>query len=415
MDLEHLRQGALRKGLQIMGTGDFTHPLWFKEISSRLEENGDSGLFALEGCPPDVLFMLTCEVSTIYSDGEKVRKVHSILHAPSLEIVEQINEVLGKKGNLGADGRSTFGGTTPEELVELMEGISNEVFVIPAHAWTPWFGVFGSNSGFDSLKEAFGKKEKSIFAIETGMSSDPAMNWRLGALDGIALVSNSDSHSPHPHRIGRECNVFSFELGEATYNGIFDAVRERNPKEFLFTVETDPSYGKYHFDGHRNCGFSSSPDETRKLGGRCPKCKRKLTIGVLNRVEELADRPDGFVPKKAIPFKKLAPLAELVAAHYSTQVYSRKVQAVCDSLFEKIGSEFKVLLEAEEKELSEVAGDKIARIILLNRKEKLFVKPGFDGEYGIVEVPGELLEKEKKESKKAKTAAGSGQKSLGDF
>ena len=279
-------------------------------------------------------------------------------------------------------------------------------FAAVHNCWTPWFGIFGSESGYDSLKEAFQGHEKNIFAIETGMSSDPAMNWRLSQLDLVSLMSNSDSHSPHPWRLGRECNCFDFQLSEGTganerlsYQSLFKAVKKKDKNRFLFTIETDPSYGKYHFDGHRLCNFSSSPEESRKLKGVCPVCHRPLTIGVLNRVEELADRPEGFLPQGVIPFKSLLPLHELLSASLGEGLYSKKVAALAEKTYSALGSELSVLLDAPRERLEAVAGEKLAQIILLNREGGLFVKPGFDGEYGVAQIPDELKIGEKKERK----------------
>jgi uncharacterized protein (TIGR00375 family) len=247
------------------------------------------------------------------------------------------------------------------------------------NCWTPWFGILGSKSGFDSIEECFQEQTKNIFAIETGLSSNPLMNWRLSSLDKFALVSNSDSHSPWPSRIGRELNVFDTE---ASYNDIINAIKEKNPKKFLYTIEVDPSYGKYHWDGHRICNVSLDPKESMKYHNTCPVCGKPLTIGVLNRVEELADRPEGFVPKNAVPFKSLLPLSELIAAVYNTQFFSKKVWEESTKLTKEFGSELNVLLEASEDRLKLLTHEKIAEIILKNRKGELKVQPGYDGVYG---------------------------------
>jgi len=387
--IEGLAQGAKLKGLQILGTGDFTHPAWFAELKKKLKPSQHEGLFEAQG----VLWMLTTEVATFLSTPKGVKKVHHILHAPSFEIAEQINNVLAKKGNLAADGRPMFGNTSPAELVEITSEVSSDAFVIPAHAWTPWFGVFGSMSGFNSLEEAFEDQAKKIFAIETGMSSDPALNWRISALDKISLVSNSDAHSPHPWRLGRECNAFDFEEKELSCNVIFNAIRERN-KHFAFTVEVNPSYGKYHYDGHRACNFSSAPEETKALHGICPVCKKPLTIGVLNRVEQLADREEGFVPKNAIPFKTVLPLHELLSAFYGVRLESREVGETAAKLL-SLAPELKILLETPEAQLAKTVDERIAKIIMQNRDGKIQVKPGFDGEYGIPVLSEDKTEKQK--------------------
>ncbi len=390
MDLEHLLQGAEKKGLGLLGTGDFTHPLWFAELERKLEpaENENAGVYQLKDFSSPVRFVLQTEVSTIYSDKGKVKKIHHLLFAPSLDIVKQLNDVLAKRGNLLADGRPTFGNTTCAELVELCKQLNPQIEVVPAHAWTPWFSVFGSNSGFDSIEEAYGDQSTHVRAFETGMSSSPAMNWRVSALDKYAQLSNSDSHSPYPYRIGRECNAFDFDLQSLSYSALFRAINSKDPRRFLFTVEVDPNYGKYHYDGHRNCKFSCPPEESRRLQNRCPVCKRPLTIGVLNRVEQLADRSPGFVPKGAIPFKTLLPLQELVAAVYPSTLLSKKVVQETEKLVSAFQAELEVLLSIPFDDLTKVTNAKLARVILLNREGQLHVKPGFDGEYGILQLKG---------------------------
>ncbi|HLD76099.1 MAG TPA: endonuclease Q family protein [Candidatus Norongarragalinales archaeon] len=382
MELDGLNAGAKVKGLNILGTGDFTHPLWFKELKTRLKDQGN-GFFKLD--EQSVLFMLTCEVSTLISTPQGVRKVHHILHAPSLDVVEQLNERLAKKGNLMADGRPMFGKTSPAEIVELCREISKDIVVVPSHVWTPWFSVFGSKSGFDSIDEAYQDQARHIFALETGMSSTPAMNWRISGLDRFALMSNSDSHSPYPWRLGRECNAFEFEPEALTFDAFWKAVRDKDPRHFLFTVETPPAYGKYHWDGHRACKFSCPPKKTRELKGKCPVCKKPMTIGVQQRVESLADRPEGYMPKNAIPFKTLLPLHELLAAHLKAPLASPKVSTLADVLIQRAGNELSVLLDLTDEELKKVAGLPASEWILNNRSGQVKVDPGFDGEYGIVQ------------------------------
>lgn len=376
MNIENLEKNAKIKGLNLLGTGDFTHPLWLKELKRNLTEV-EKGLFHFKD--KSIYFMLQAEVSSIYNQGEKLRKIHNIILAPSLEVVDQINDFLKNYGKLASDGRPILTKIDCVELTENLINISKDVVIIPAHAWTPWFGILGSKSGFDSIEECFQEQTKSIFAIETGLSSDPAMNWRLSSLDKFALVSNSDSHSPWPSRIGREMNVFDTDV---SYNEIINAIKEKNPKKFLYTIEVDPSYGKYHWDGHRNCNVSLDPKESMKYHNICPVCGNPLTIGVLNRVEELADRPEGFVPKNAVPFKSLLPLSELIAAVYNTQFFSKKVWEESTKLTKEFGSELNVLLEASEDRLRLLAHEKIAEIILKNRKGELKVQPGYDGVYG---------------------------------
>ncbi len=377
MDLEHLAEGARLKGLGLLGTGDFTHPKWYSEIKSKLKPIERTGLFTYLG----MTWMLSGEVSTVYEQGGKVRKVHHLLYAPDFDTVSQMNTFLAKYARLASDGRPILKGIDSAELVEALTGISRAVVVIPAHAWTPWFSVFGSRSGFDSLKECYQDQARKVFAIETGLSSDPPMNWRLSALDRVALVSNSDAHSPNPWRLGREANVF--DLPRLTYRSVFDAIRHKDRSRFLFTIEVDPSYGKYHFTGHKKCGVSVPPKKARRLGNRCPKCGKKLTVGVLQRVEELADRPEGYVPPNAIPYKRLLPLYEVIS--FSTginRLYAKSVLAMQDRLIGAFGDELTVLLQTTEEELARVAPPRVARAIVASREGKVKVVPGYDGVYG---------------------------------
>ncbi|MFH1257961.1 MAG: endonuclease Q family protein [Candidatus Micrarchaeota archaeon] len=398
MDLEHLQEGGRKKGLQILGTGDFSHPKWLAELKYKLKEaECKKGLFELKDpSRKGVYFILQNEVATIISTPKGVKKVHHVLLAPDFEIVEQLNDRLSKMGALASDGRPIFGSTSPAMLVEICKQVSKEIEIIPAHIWTPWFSIFGSNSGFNSIEEGYEEQAKHIFALETGMSSDPIMNWRLSQLDKYALVSNSDSHSPHPYRIGRECNAFEFEERELNFENLINAIKQKDGKHFKFTVEVDPNYGKYHYDGHRNCNFSCNPKETLKLKGICPKCKGKLTIGVLSRVEELADREDGFKPKDAIPYKSLLPLQDLVASCFSSPAMSRKVYAETERLMSVFKSEFNLLLEADEPTLRKEMHEKLAAAIIANREGKLVVKAGYDGNYGELQLPSNMVLEENK-------------------
>lgn len=339
MELETLSKWAKIKGIDLLGTGDFTHPEWFSELQKKAIES-DSGFLQYNG----VNFCLSSEVSCIYTQGGRGRRIHIVLLSPSLEIVAQINEALAKKGNLKSDGRPIFG-MSAIEMCEIVLGVSEKNLVIPAHAWTPWFSVFGSMSGFDSLREAFGEYEKDIYAIETGLSSDPAMNWRLSSLDRLQLVSNSDSHSPE--KIGREANVF--DLDSLSYNELYEAMRYKEKKKLACTYEFYPEEGKYHYDGHRNCRVSWSPEETRKHNGICPVCKRPVTVGVMNRVEQLADRQEGFVPKNAVPFESLVPLKEVLADALGKTQASKAVAESYFPLIKSFGSEFAVLHAPHEK------------------------------------------------------------------
>lgn len=397
LTVPNLVKYAKIKGLSLLGTGDFTHPVWLQELKSQLTEDGTGILKDKNGFG----FVLSGEISSIYSQGGRARRVHNIILTRSFESADQINEALEKrKVNLRSDGRPICGIPCPE-LVELVLKADKEAEVIPAHVWTPWFSVFGSESGFDRIEDCYQDQTKNIHALETGLSSDPAMNWRLSSLDKFTLVSNSDSHSFWPWRIGREANVF--DLKSLTYGNLLSAIREKDPKRFLHTVEVDPSYGKYHFDGHRACNISLSPEEARKLGNLCPVCRRPLTIGVLHRVEELADRPEGYVPKGAIPFKSLIPLSEIISARMGVdQLYSKRIWAIYDTLMKAFGSEFAVLLDAEEHELKKHVDEKLAKAIVGVREGKVDIRPGYDGIYGYPVF--EDSDKERLEKKAAKSA-----------
>jgi len=377
-DLEHLSVGARAKGITLLGTGDFTHPKWVAELKGKLEPISDSGLYAYGG----ISWMLTGEVSTVYEQAGRKRKVHHLINAPDFEALSQINEFLATYGNLGSDGRPILTGMDSAELLEGLSSISRDIVLIPAHVFTPWFGVFGSKSGFDSLEECYQDQAGKVFALETGLSSDPEMNWRLSTLDRLGLMSNSDAHSPNPWRLGREANVF--DLPVLGYKELFDAVRRKDASKFLYTVEVDPSYGKYHYSGHKKCGVSLAPGEARDLGNRCPKCGKKLTVGVLQRVEELADRAEGFVPSGAVPFKRLLPLYEVISfATGVNRFYAKSVLDMQDKLITRFGNEFAVLLDVPEESLASVVPPRVAGAIIASREGRVKVVPGYDGVYGV--------------------------------
>jgi len=377
IDVPNLVKYAKIKGVNLLGTGDFTHNMWLGELKEQLREDGSGLLRDSSGFP----FILTSEISSIYKDGGKVRRIHNILLAPSIEIAKQINSALEDRGvNLKSDGRPICGINCPE-LVELVKGVDSQAEIIPAHIWTPWFSLFGSMSGFDSVEECFKDQAKHIFALETGLSSNPSMNWRLSQLDKYTLVSNSDSHSFWPWRIGREANIF--EMDKLTYDEYIKIMKEKDPKRFIQTIEVDPSYGKYHYDGHRACGVCLEPKDALKNRNMCPKCGRQLTIGVLHRIEELADRPEGSIPENAIPFKSLIPLSEIISNVMGVnQPFSRKVWAEHTKLMKALGSEFNVLLDASRDGLSEIVGGKLADAIIGVRDGSVRISPGYDGVYG---------------------------------
>jgi len=390
MDLEALDRWAKIKGIIVLGTGDFTHPEWFRNLEEKLEP-AEPGLFCLKAGPKvaggssNIRFILTAEISCIYSKKGKVRKIHTLVFAPSFEAVEKINTFLGWTGNLKSDGRPILG-MDAKELAKIVLDSSPECLVIPAHAWTPWFSIFGSKSGFDSIEECFEDFSKYIFAIETGLSSDPAMNWRLSALDKITLISNSDSHSPG--KIGREANIF--QSNNLSYQSIAGALKKENVKDskMISTIEFFPEEGKYHFDGHRLCEVSLSPKESKKYNNICPKCGKPLTIGVLNRVEELADRPEGFILESAPTYKNLIPLDEIIADALRSTVVSKRVAEEYKNLIKKVGNEFNAILRASRSDLEMATLPEIAEGIMRVREGRVNIAPGYDGTYGKISIFG---------------------------
>jgi uncharacterized protein (TIGR00375 family) len=379
MEVETLALWAKRKGIKLLGTGDFTHPLYFLELQSKLRPLGN-GLFTLKGDPEGTHFLLSAEVSNMYTQGGRGRRVHTLIFAPSFAVVERINAHLGRLGKVSSDGRPIFG-FSAKDLVKRILDISPDCLLIPAHVWTPWFSIFGAKSGFDSIGECFEEEAKNIYAIETGLSSDPEMNWRLSALDSITLISNSDAHSPG--KIGREANIFNCDL---SYGTITEAIRKKDPRRILFTIEFFPEEGKYHFDGHRNCNLLFSPKETRKHQKICPVCGKPLTVGVLHRVEELADRPEGFVPQKAIPALHSVPLDEIIADALGMGTNAATVENEYLRLVEKGGSEFDILLELSPEELSIFMPPRILEGVLRVREGRLKITPGYDGVFGKVQI-----------------------------
>lgn len=368
LSFENLVKWARIKGINLLGTGDFTHPKWLEEIKKL---RGERGISYFDSFP----FILSGEISLIYTQG-RGRRVHLVLLAPSVEIVDKINAYLDTKGRRDYDGRPIFK-ISCEEFVREMRQIDEKIEIIPAHCMTPWFGVFGSESGFDSLKEAFGEQEKHIHAIETGMSANPAMLQQLSFLNNKAIVSFSDSHSFWPFRLGREATIFN---RIESYDDLIKQIRENS---ILGTVETSPSYGKYHYDGHRLCNFSCSPFETEKLKGICPVCKKELIIGVENRVEKLTNQKieDNKNRKK---YYELLPLHELVALAKATSMTSKKAWGIYNAFIEKFGNEFNILLNLNKEEMLRhfPNENELIELVMRNREGKIKVKPGYDGEYG---------------------------------
>lgn len=397
MDLEHLFIWAQKKGINLLGTGDFTHPTWFEELKEKLEE-AEPGLFKLKSkyLPKGFSdskffrFVLTGEISVVYSQGGKIRKIHHLVFVPNFEAAQKINTQLSWIGSLEADGRPTLG-MSSVELLKIVLDSHPDAFLVPAHAWTPWFGIFGSKSGFDSLEECFGDLSKEIFSIETGLSSDPPMNWRLSSLDRITLISNSDAHSPR--KIGREANVFEIEKEKISLKEIKRILKEKDREKFLYTIEFFPQEGKYHYDGHRLCQICLSPKETQKYNGICPKCGRPLTIGVMHRIESLADRKEGEVPENAIPFKSLVPLEEIIKEALNQNSVSKIVEEEYEKLIQNFGGELQVLIEIPIEEIQKMAHPMVSEGIKRVREGKVFILPGFDGEYGKVSIFGEKEER----------------------
>jgi len=382
LSIKNLETYSAYKGTNLLGTGDFTHPKWIEEIKNELTEDETGILKTKSGFN----FVLSTEISLIYSQAGKGHRIHNIVLAPNLDVVRQITEYLLTKGRVDYDGRPIF--KIPcMDFVENLRNISQDIEVIPAHCWTPWFSLFGSMSGFDSVKEAFGDQEKHIHAIETGLSSDPAMNWRLSQLDKYAIVSFSDAHSYWPWRIGREATVF--ELPKLTYKSLITALRTK--EGLMETIEFYPEEGKYHYDGHRSCNICMHPGDSIKNRKLCPKCGKQMTIGVMHRVEELADRPEGFKPKGAKPFRNVVPLAELICAAANIKVASKKMWEVYSPLIKQFGNEFNLIFDAPEEDLTKYTDEKLKNLILLNRSGNIKMKPGYDGVYGemILDKEGE--------------------------
>ena len=390
MNVDTLAVWAKKKGINLIGTGDFTHPKYFAGLKDKLKPL-DNGLFVLKSAISSQLsatthFMLTAEVSSIYTQGGKTRKIHNLIFAPSFEAVEKINKEFGKRGNVVSDGRPIFG-FSAQELIKIVLDVSPDCMVIPAHAWTPWFSIFGSKSGFDSIEECFGEYAKHIHAIETGLSSDPEMNWRLSMLDNITLISNSDAHSPA--KIGREANVFDCGMD---YFEIMEIIKKKDKKRFLYTMEFFPEEGKYHYDGHRECKVLMSPAETKKGHGKCPVCGKGVTVGVMHRVDALADRLAGFMPENAIPTKHLVPLEEIIAEAFDCGVNTAKVRKEYEMVINEAGSEFAMLLDLSDDEIKKVCQPKVAEGIIKVRQGKLDIIPGYDGEFGKINIFGEKEE-----------------------
>ena len=384
---EHLDLWARRKGIHIVGTGDFTHPAWREELKEKLEPAED-GLYVLkdgyrikEDPVPDgkiPRFVVTGEISSIYKKNGKTRKVHSLILLPGLEDAERISARLEQIGNIHSDGRPILG-LDCRNLLEIVLELCPRAVYVPAHIWTPHFSMFGAFSGFDTVEECFEDLTPYIHAVETGLSSDPPMNWRVSALDRFQLISNSDAHSPA--KLGREANLFDISL---SYEGLYQAIQ--TGEGLGGTIEFFPEEGKYHMDGHRKCGLRLTPSETIRYGGRCPVCGRKITIGVSHRIGELADRPEGYVKPGAKPFESLVPLPEVIGASVGRGAAGVKVQREYRRLLAELGPEFEILRNIPPEDIRRAAGERVAEGIQRLRNGQVECVPGFDGEYGVIRL-----------------------------
>ncbi len=392
LDLENLYVAAQIKGIQLVGTGDFSHPDWFSEIEAKLEP-AEAGLLRMKAdaakaldervpsnCRGEVRFLLETEISNIYKKAGRTRKNHNLVFVPDLESARKLNRKLERIGNIHSDGRPILG-LDARDLLEVVLETSSEAFLVPAHIWTPWFSLLGSKSGFDSIGECFGDLASHVFAAETGLSSDPSMNWRVSGLDEITLISNSDAHSPA--NLGREANVFDIEL---SFYAVSDAIRSADPDRFLGTIEFYPEEGKYHLDGHRTCGVRFEPQQTIDHQGLCPQCGKPLTIGVLNRVEQLADRPEGRKPARARPYHNLIPLGGILADIFQVGPKTQKVLQAYRAAIEKLGPEFTILHQLDVHEIENAGIPLLAEAIQRMRTKKIEIRPGYDGEYGTVKI-----------------------------
>jgi len=391
MVLDTLAYWAKIKGIQLLATSDFTHPEWLFLLKQKLESTGN-GFFRLKNIipsdneylkslspsPEDISFILSTEISFIYSKKGKVRKIHILLLAPGFESVDKINQKLSGLGNLRSDGRPILG-MDAKVFVKIIADLCPNCVVIPSHIWTPWFSLFGANSGFDSIEECFEEMTPFIFALETGLSSDPPMNWSLSCLDKYTLVSNSDAHSPS--KIGREANVFDTEF---SYDGLIEAIKSKNPDKFLHTIEFFPEEGKYHYDGHRKCGILFSPRESAQHNNICPECGKKLTIGVLHRVEELSDREQGNFPPLKIPYKNLIPLNEIIAQAINKTAECKSVRDIYFRFIHEFENEHKILTEVALTELMRLTPERIGLGLERMRKGDVKIVPGHDGIFGKI-------------------------------
>jgi uncharacterized protein (TIGR00375 family) len=396
LDLENIVLNAKFKGLNLLITGDFTHPLWFKEIREKLVEAND-GIYKLKNSQDNVYFLIGGEISSIFVRNGIVKKIHYLVILPRFDLAEKFNKRLSLYSNLASDGRPILG-LDIIEVMKILFDIYDKAIFIPAHIWTPWFSLYGSNSGFDSIYEAFNDYLNFVTAVETGLSSDPAMNWRLAELDKFSIVSFSDAHSPYPHRIGREATVF--ELEEVNYQNIYQAMKNPDEKnKILMTIEFYPEEGKYHYDGHRLCQVRFSPEESKKNNYICPVCNKKITVGVMTRVEFLAQRSRDFYDPSRPPFIKTPPLTEILAQIFKTEPTSKKVFSKYQEIIKNFGPELEILIGNYDKEKMKKEEKEIFRALEKVNRDEVILEPGYDGVYGKVIINLE----EKEETKERKT------------
>ncbi|MGC8981409.1 MAG: endonuclease Q family protein [Minisyncoccia bacterium] len=398
LNLENLEYWGRFKGLNLIGTGDFTHPLWFKEIKEKLVSNG-KGFFKLKDDNSTIYFLLTTEISLIFSRQKNIKRIHVLIFYPDLESVEKLNKKLSIYTNLSSDGRPTIG-MDLKDLIKIVLDINEKAIIIPAHIWTPWFSLFGSMSGFDSIDEAFGEYKKYIYAVETGLSSDPKMNWRLSQLDDFQIVSFSDSHSAYPHRIGREATLF--ELEDYSYDLLLKSLRDPDEKnKIILTIEFFPEEGKYHYDGHRICKVRYSPEESIENRYICSVCKKPVTIGVMSRVEKLSDRDKDYIAKNRPPFKHIIPLTEIISEAINSSPTSKKVLDIYMKVLSFFDNEFSFFLNFKDEDylkLKNITPEKVIEAIKRFNDNKIYIEPGYDGEYGVIKIFGgeEKIEEKQK-------------------
>lgn len=380
MDLESLSKSAKIKGLDVLATGDFTHPKWISEIESKLEE--DKGLLKFKKSKDNFRFILSTEISSIYKKNGKCYRNHNIIILPSIEAAKSFNKrLVDLKCNISSDGRPIVG-LDPKKLIEIAMECDPKFMFIPAHIWTPWFSLFGSKSGFDKMEDCFEEYTPFVKACETGLSSDPEMNWLVSQLDNVNLVSNSDCHSAE--NIARECNVFDCDV---SYDGLYNVINTLNSDKFLYTVEFYPEEGKYHYDGHLKCDVCFSPEETKKHNGLCPKCGKPLVIGVMNRVAELSDRTLTEAKKmKKVPFKSLVPLKEIIGQYLKVSSKSIKVARFYSQMVDVLGSELDILIKKDLKDFQKGDFEDLGQMILKMRNNEITKIPGFDGQYGVIRI-----------------------------